>query len=64
MAVQELGHAALKGWRRKAADRVATAVGRRTRLDEDWVRAVFGLVFFALAVRYLVRTVRDAVEAV
>ena len=63
MAVQELGHAALKGWREKAADRVAPAVAKRTPVDQDWVRAALGLVFFALAVRYLVRTVRDAVEA-
>ena len=46
----------------KAADRAASAVGKRTPLDEDWIRAAFGLLFLGLAVRYLVNVVRDVRE--
>ena len=60
MGVQKLGHAGLQGWKEKAADRAASAVGKRTPLDEDWIRAAFGFLFLALAVRYLVNFARDA----
>jgi hypothetical protein len=62
MAVKEVGHAALQGWRQKAADRVAPAVSKRTPLDEGAVRAVLGLLFLGLSIRYLVRTTRSLVR--
>ncbi len=60
MAVQELGHGALQGWRGKLADTVATPVAKRTPLREDWIRAGIGLVFLALAIRYVIRTLAAA----
>jgi hypothetical protein len=57
---RQLGTAALQGWREKVADRVAPAVGKRTPLDEELVRAVLGLVFLGMTARYLVRTFRQA----
>ncbi|MFN2470947.1 MAG: hypothetical protein ABR583_08150 [Gaiellaceae bacterium] len=56
MAVQEVGHAALHRWREEIAERVAPAVGKRTPLAEDWIRTALGLLFLALAVRYIART--------
>jgi hypothetical protein len=56
VAVQELGQAALQGWRGKVADTVATPVAKRTPLREDWVRAGLGLTFLALSVLYVIRS--------
>jgi len=53
-----IGKPGLKGWRAKAADAVATPVARRSSLSDDQVRAAVGAVFFALAVVYVVGTVR------
>jgi hypothetical protein len=53
--VQDVGHAALQGWRGKAADSVA----RRAPVRDDYVRAALGLLFLALTLRYLARTARD-----
>jgi hypothetical protein len=59
MHVKEVGHASLHGWRGRLADRTAQAVSKRTPASEDAIRAALGLVFLALSVRYLARTVRD-----
>ena len=56
MDVNALGHAGLQGWRKKVADPVA----RRVPIADDAARAVLGAAFFALALRYVVRTVRAA----
>jgi hypothetical protein len=56
MDAKALGHAGLHGWREKVADGVA----RRAPIADDVVRAVLGVVFFALSARYVVRSVRAA----
>jgi hypothetical protein len=58
----ELGHTALVGWRQRAADKVAGPVSERTPLGDEQVRALIGGLFFALAVTYVVGTVRRAVS--
>ena len=63
MAVKDVGHAALQGWRQQAADRIAPALSRRTPLSEDTVRAALGLIFLGLTLRYLVRTLRGTARA-
>ncbi len=58
MKIERVGHAALEGWREKAADAVAPRVAHRSPLREDQVRVAVGLVFLALTVKYLVTTAR------
>ena len=60
MAVKEVGHGALQGWRGKVADSVASPVAKRTPFREDWIRAAIGFAFLALAVRYVVRSLAAA----
>jgi hypothetical protein len=52
--VEEVGHAALSGWRKPVAD----AVAPRVPLRDEYVRAAVGFLFLALAVKYLVDTAR------
>jgi hypothetical protein len=54
MKVQDVGHAALSGWREKAAEPVA----RRAPVRDEYVRAALGLLFLGLTLRHLVETVR------
>ena len=54
MNARTLGDVTLHGWREKAASRI----GRRAPLADDLVRAALGVVFFALSVQYVVRTLR------
>jgi hypothetical protein len=54
MKVKDVGHAALVGWREKAAEPVA----RRAPVRDDYVRAALGLLFLGLTLRHLVETVR------
>jgi hypothetical protein len=56
MDSKALGHAGLHGWREKVADRVA----RRAPIADDVARAILGAVFFALSVRYVIRSMRAA----
>jgi hypothetical protein len=63
MKATEFGETALVGWREKAAAGVASPVSRRTRLDEEQVRALVGALFFTLAVYYVVGTLRRAISA-
>jgi uncharacterized membrane protein len=51
MDVKRIGHAGLVGWREKVGDKAARAVAERTRLHADTLRAIFGAVFLALAVK-------------
>jgi hypothetical protein len=60
----DLGRAGLQGWRSKLADVVAPRVASRTPAREEQVRALVGAVFFALAVVYIVKTVRAAVTQI
>lgn len=53
-----VGKAGLKGWRAKAADAVATPVASRSSFSDDQVRAAVGAAFFALAVVYVVGSMR------
>jgi hypothetical protein len=53
--VQDVGDAALHGWKEKAAD----AVARRAPVRDDYVRTALGLIFLALSLRYLAVTARD-----
>ena len=62
MKVEQVGHAALEGWREKAADAVAPRVAGRSPLRESQVRAALGLLFLALTVKYLVTTTRRLLE--
>ena len=39
------------GWREKVGDKAARVISKRTRLDADTVRALFGAIFLALAVK-------------
>jgi hypothetical protein len=59
-----LGTAALQGWRAKAADAVAEPLAQRSPLDEEQVRAAIGALFFALAVMYVVKTIRAVTQQV
>ncbi|MDQ2910510.1 MAG: hypothetical protein M3R39_05780 [Actinomycetota bacterium] len=58
MKVEEVGHAALSGWKQRVAD----AVARRAPFRDDQVRASLGLLFLALSVRYLVRTTQQLLQ--
>jgi hypothetical protein len=53
MKAQDVGQAALSGWR----ERVADVTAKRAPLRDDYVRV--GLLFLALSVRHLVHTVRE-----
>jgi hypothetical protein len=64
MNATELAQTALVGWREKAAASVAGPVSKRTRLVDEQVRALMGALFFALAVYYIVGTLRRALTAV
>ena len=63
MKATELGQTALVGWREKAAAGVAGPVSERTRLADEQVRALVGALFFALALYYVIGTVRRALTA-
>jgi hypothetical protein len=52
--VQDIGHAALSGWRETVADQAA----KRAPVRDDNVRAGFGLLFLALSLAYLAKTAR------
>jgi hypothetical protein len=54
MKIEEVGHAALSGWKALVADEVA----RRAPFRDEQVRAALGLVFLGLSVQYLARTTR------
>ena len=58
MDAKTLGDATLHGWK----DDVATRVGRRAPVADDAARAVLGVLFFALALRYVVRSVRALIR--
>jgi hypothetical protein len=58
MKVQDVGHAALSGWKGKVADEAAP----RVPLRDDYVRAAFGFFFLALSLTYLARTARRIAE--
>jgi hypothetical protein len=63
MNATELGQTALVGWREKAAAGVAGPASERTGLADEQVRALIGALFFALAVYYVVGTLRRALAA-
>ena len=60
MDATRLGQVALIGWRQKLADRIAGPAAARLPVSSDHVRALVGGLFFALAVKYVVTTVRNA----
>jgi hypothetical protein len=55
MRVDDVGHAALSGWRERLADVVAP----RAPFRDDYVRAGLGLLFLALSIRHLAHTARE-----
>jgi hypothetical protein len=63
MKATELGQTALVGWREKAAAGVARPVSERTPLADEQVRALVGALFFALALYYVIETLRRALTA-
>ena len=58
MKVQDVGHAALSGWKGKVADVAA----QRVPMRDDYVRAAFGFFFLALSLSYLAKTARRLAE--
>jgi len=52
----DLGQTALVCWREKVASGIAGPVSERTRLSDDQARALVGVLFFALALYYVVGT--------
>jgi len=52
---QDVGDAALSGWKEKVADSVA----QRAPMRDDYVRLAFGLLFLGLSLRYLAKTARE-----
>jgi hypothetical protein len=60
---RQLGHAGLVGGRKTLADRVAPQVAKHGPVDEEDVRAIIGVVFFAVAVYYVAATLARAVKA-
>jgi hypothetical protein len=60
MDATDVAQTGLVGWREKVAAGVAGPVSERTPLADEQVRAVMGGVFFALAVYYVVGTLRRA----
>lgn len=54
--MKAVGQAGLHGWRENVADRIA----RRAPFGDDAVRAALGALFFALSLRYVIRSVRAA----
>jgi hypothetical protein len=63
MNATELGQTGLVGWREKVAARIAGPASERTPLSDEQVRALVGAVFFALAVSYVIGTIRRALTA-
>jgi len=55
MKVEEVGQAALAGWRKPVAEAVAPRVPAR----DERVRAAIGFLFLALTVKYLVDVGRE-----
>jgi hypothetical protein len=55
MKVEEVGQAALSGWRKPVADAVAPRVPWR----DEAVRAAVGFLFLALTVKYIVDFTRE-----
>jgi hypothetical protein len=55
MKVDDLGNATLHGWKEKVADTAA----RKAPVRDEYVRAALGLLFLALSVRHVVRSVRE-----
>jgi hypothetical protein len=51
---EHLGHAALVGWRKTVAERVAGPAAQRTPLSEDQVRGVIGAAFLLLSAYYVI----------
>jgi hypothetical protein len=64
--VTEMGKVGLGGWRGRAADVVARPLARRSRFDEDEIKAIIGAIFLAYTIYRLVRALYRAarIEAV
>ncbi|WP_448624184.1 hypothetical protein [Geodermatophilus sp. URMC 64] len=59
MTAVELGRAGLQGWRAKVADVAGPFVAQRTAFSEDQAKAAIGVLFFALSVVYVAKTVKQ-----
>jgi hypothetical protein len=62
MALHELGHSALVGWRKPVAEKLSQPLESKTPLDGDQARALIGAVFFVLSVVYVVGTVKRVLD--
>jgi hypothetical protein len=60
MNVTEMGKVGLTGWRGRAADVVARPVARRTRFNEDQIKAIIGALFLAYTLYRLARALYRA----
>jgi hypothetical protein len=56
--MEQYGQAALAGWRKPVAERLAPPLENNTPLDGDQARALIGATFFVLSVVYVVSTIR------
>ncbi|MEA2455841.1 MAG: hypothetical protein QOI45_2103 [Thermoleophilaceae bacterium] len=53
---EQLGQAALVGWRKAIADRAAQPLAHRAPVSEEQARALLGAAFFALSAYYVAST--------
>ena len=60
---KSVGQAALTGWRRAAAERVAAPIAGHSRLSFETVLAVLGAVSLALTLRRLLQIGRNLRES-
>ena len=63
MALEDLGHSALVGWRKPVADKLAQPLESKTSLSGDQARALVGAVFFVLSVYYVAGTVKRLLDS-
>jgi hypothetical protein len=54
---EDIGHAALTGWRKLVADTVAPRAASRTPVSEDQARAIVGALLFLVSFYYVTSTI-------
>jgi hypothetical protein len=59
---EHMGHAALVGWRKAIADRVAPRAADRAPISEQQARAMIGAAFFLLSLFYVSSTIKRMIE--
>ncbi|MEA2246670.1 MAG: hypothetical protein QOH46_1199 [Solirubrobacteraceae bacterium] len=59
---EHMGHAALVGWRKAIADRVAPRAAGKAPISEQQARAMIGAAFFLLSLFYVSTTIKRMIE--